>query len=57
MTRYFYLPIPVFAGRVLKCEGLATKENIRWMLTKHPDAIIVDGYRGDRIHADTLAAY
>lgn len=52
MIEYFYAPIPYYQGQVLKCQGIATSNNKVWMLKKHPDMIVLKGYRGDRIGLD-----
>lgn len=48
---YFYYPIPFYSGAVLKCGGIATTGNAPWFKAEHPGAIILEGYRGDRIRA------
>jgi hypothetical protein len=48
---YFYRPIAFYDGTVLKCAGIADDTNRSWFMAQHPDAIELDGYRGDRIRA------
>jgi hypothetical protein len=49
---YFYLPIPYYQGRVLKCKGIACRRNMAHMLAQ-PGMVLLDRYMGDRITADT----
>jgi hypothetical protein len=53
-TFYFYAPIPHYAGKILKCKGMATDANTAWFLEQNPGTIVLAGYRGDRIRAGSL---
>ncbi len=50
--KYFYRPIPYYSGRVLKCAGICTEDNVRWFTRENPGTVVVEGYRGDRVCAD-----
>jgi hypothetical protein len=54
MTPYFYRPIPYYNGKILKCAGICTKDNVIWFTRENPGTIIADRYLGDRIRADDL---
>jgi hypothetical protein len=49
MDNYFYSPIAYYAGKVLKCQGIATESNTAWFLAANPGTVVLEGYRGDRI--------
>lgn len=53
---YFYRPLPYFGGRILKCAGICTEDNLLWFTAANPGTVLVNGYRGDRVHAADLAA-
>jgi hypothetical protein len=50
---YFYVPLAFYAGKILKCGGIATTGNAEWFKAANPGCIILEGYRGDRIEATT----
>lgn len=54
---YYYQPIPFFDGKILKCRGIVTIENRAWVPDRVPNTIELEGYRGDRIHAETFEPY
>lgn len=47
---HFYEPIPFYDGKVLKYQGMATKENRVWMM-KRPGMVMLKKYKGGRITA------
>jgi len=51
---YFYKPLSLFNGKILKCAGICDESNALWFTAQNPGVVIVDVYRGDRISADTL---
>jgi hypothetical protein len=62
-TPYFYRGIAHYAGRAMKCQGIATSGNLPFLIKPEresaldgytSDYIIVRGYLGDRISADTF---
>lgn len=66
---YYYRPIAMYNGRILKCAGFGAEDpNHRSFYEDYftrngnhdgsisPGCIVVSGYRGDRIFADTLLA-
>jgi len=53
---YFYEPIPYYSGKVLKCAGMPSEQNMAWMMAK-PGMVLLDEYKGDRIHADTYLPF
>ena len=52
-TQYFYCPLLAFPA-VLKCAGICTDGNRENFMALHPDAVILDGYRGDKVVARDL---
>ncbi|MFL6141720.1 MAG: hypothetical protein ACJ72N_07595 [Labedaea sp.] len=48
---HFYAPIPAFGGSVLKYQGIATEGNRAHLAEKHPQGVILQAYKGDRIRA------
>lgn len=54
---YIYVPIPVYAGKVLKCAGIATTVSLAIVKEKHGDAIVLSEYKGDRILANTYELF
>ena len=56
-TIHYYAPIPLYRGKVLKYQGMASKENRQWMHEKYPGLIELGEYKGDRITADTHQVY
>jgi hypothetical protein len=52
---YFYRPIPAFNGKILKCAGICTPDNVIWFTRENPGTVIVDHYLGDRVRADDLS--
>lgn len=54
---YFYVPIPFYDGKVLKCGGMVSDQNREWFKQENPGAVEVVGYLGDRINADDHNAF
>ena len=50
---YIYVGLPFYAGKVLKCAGIATPASLAIVKENHGDAIVLSEYKGDRILADT----
>jgi predicted ATP-dependent Lon-type protease len=48
---HFYAPIPAYGGNVLKYQGIVTEGNRAHLVEKHPNGVILDAYKGDRIRA------
>lgn len=53
---HYYSPIPFYAGKVLKYEGLATEGN-REHCMSNPGWRMLPDYIADRISADTLQPF
>ena len=68
MNTYFYRPLKYYNGEVLKCAGIATPANMAWFTEyceQHPSknafgetiflngVVLVNGFKGDKIHANT----
>lgn len=51
-TPYFYRPIDAFNGRILKCAGICTADNVIWFTRENPGTVIAPRYLGDRVRAD-----
>ncbi len=54
---HFYVPIAYFYGAVLKYESVVTAQNHQHLIDKHPDGILLDAYKGDRINTNDHSAY
>lgn len=54
---YIYVPIQFYAGKVLKCAGIATPESLAIVKEKHGDVIVLSEYKGDRILANTYELF
>jgi hypothetical protein len=53
---HFYEPIPLYAGQVLKYQGIATARNVEWMMAK-PGMRLLPDFIADRIDAATLQPF
>jgi hypothetical protein len=53
--QYFYRPIPYYNGKILKCAGICTEQNVIWFTRANPGTIIAPRYLGDRIRADDFS--
>jgi hypothetical protein len=54
---HFYAPIASFNGAILKYQGIATEGNRAFLFETHPDGVILDTYKGDRIRAADHSEY
>lgn len=62
---YAYRPIAFFNGKILKCAGIIDDSNEHIIKEKSevtqdgllPGYIVLDGHRGDRIHACNFRVY
>lgn len=62
---YFYRPIAMYEGRVLKCAGMVSHDNFDWFSRSCaeakdsylPGVVIVEGYKGDRISTANLTPF
>jgi hypothetical protein len=45
---YFYAPLAAYPN-VFKCAGIATAANIAHVTAKHPEVVVLQGYRGDKL--------
>lgn len=52
---HFYAPIASYDGKLLKYQGIMTKGNEDILREKHPEGLMLNTYRGDRIRADNFA--
>jgi hypothetical protein len=63
---YYYRPIAYFGGKVLKCAGMVSEENIKWFPSERcaepkdgylPGFVIAAEYKGDRVIAGSMVEY
>lgn len=52
---HFYIPLTFYSGKILKCAGICTPDNVIWFTKNNPGTVIVDRYLGDRVRADDLS--